>query len=215
MAQEADEAIGRLEQIDGVPGRRRVDDHEVPLAARVQLVETFDRHVLLGARQRPRDRPVDRVLQDRLGLLGVGSLFVDEAIEGRGRIQHHRPQLAIAGDSRNVQHPMRGIGGHAGIESERIGEPTSRIHGHHDDASPGPSRSDAERCCGGGLADTAGTAGDEQARRGDLGGERLGGLGRDRLGRHGRLGRHLPDPEVPDPEVLVNGASRASASTPR
>ncbi len=93
MAEEADEPIGRLEQVDRVARRWRVDDHEIPLAARVQLVQPFDRHVLLRARQRARDRAVDRVGENGLGLLGVRRLLVDEPVERRGGVEHQRPQL--------------------------------------------------------------------------------------------------------------------------
>ena len=157
------EPVGRLEQVDGVTRRRRVDDHEIPLAARVQFVEPLDRHVLLRARQRPRDRPVDRVAEQRLGLLRARRLLAYEPVERRRRVEHERPQLALArlADAGDV---VRGVGRRARLQPECLGEPARRIDRDDDDAASGAGRRHPERRRGGGLADATGPAGDEQRR---------------------------------------------------
>ncbi len=54
MVEEAGEHPGRLEEVERVAARRRVDDHEVEAVVAVQLVQRLGRHVLLGAAQRTR-----------------------------------------------------------------------------------------------------------------------------------------------------------------
>ena len=94
VVEEAREAAGRLEEVERVAGRRRVDDDQVEAALLVQLVELLHRHVLLRARERAGDVAVEAVRQDapRL-LLGLGVLR-DQIVERALGVEHQRPQLA-------------------------------------------------------------------------------------------------------------------------
>ena len=56
----------RVEEVERVAGRWRVDDDEVEAAFVVQLVQLLHRHVLLRARQRAGDVAVEAVLEDPL-----------------------------------------------------------------------------------------------------------------------------------------------------
>ena len=66
VVEEPGQPPGRVEEVEGVPRRRRVDDDEVEAALLVQLVELLHRHVLLRARQRAGDVAVEAVLEDAL-----------------------------------------------------------------------------------------------------------------------------------------------------
>ena len=68
VVEEAGEAARGVEEVEGVAGRRRVDDDEVEVALVVELVELLRRHVLLRARERAGDVLVEAVGEDALGL---------------------------------------------------------------------------------------------------------------------------------------------------
>ena len=168
-------------------------------------MQPLDRHVLLRSRQRARDRAIHRVLEDCFGLLGVGGLLVHEPIECRGGVEHQRPQLTgrLGGAAtRQTGHAVRRIGRGTGLETQCVGEPPGRIDGDHDDSTAGARGSNAEgRRCGG-LSDAAGTARDDQCRRGHLIGERFGNI-------------TLACTHVDTSSGSMSGPTSASASTPR
>ncbi len=68
VVEEAQQPLRRVEEVERVPARRGVHDDEVEPAFLVELVQLLHRHVLLGARQRRGDVPVEGVLEDALGL---------------------------------------------------------------------------------------------------------------------------------------------------
>ena len=72
----------------------RVHDDQVETVLLGQLVELLHRHVLLGARERFGQVPVDPVLEDALGLLGGVGVLADEIVEGALRVELKRPELS-------------------------------------------------------------------------------------------------------------------------
>ena len=71
VLEEAVEPARRVQEVEGVPRRRRVHHDEVEAALLVQLVQLLHRHVLLGPRQRRGQVAVEAILEDPVGLLGV------------------------------------------------------------------------------------------------------------------------------------------------
>ena len=147
MVEKAGKAPGGLQEIEGVAARRGVDDHEIETLVGMEVVELLHCHVLLGARQRPRDVPVEAVGQDPLGLLWLCGVAGDEIVEGAFRVEHHRPQLTgpwtvdlfgLIADS---------------VESQRVGQPLGGIDGHHHGPPARLGRFHCQYGCDGGLAD--------------------------------------------------------------
>ncbi len=168
MVEEAGEHAGRLEEVERVAARRRVDDHEVEAFVAVQFVERLGRHVLLRAAQRPGDVAVERVGQDSFDLLvGVG-VTPHQPIEGGSGVEHHRPQLA-AGLPRlvGVQLDPLGFGRQAIGEPERVGQTARRVDRDHDRASTTAGRLEPEHRRCGRLADAARATADDHRRRVD------------------------------------------------
>ena len=121
VVEEAGEHAGRLEEVERVAARRRVDHDEVEALVVVQQVQRLGRHVLLGAGQGAGDVAVEGVGEDPLGLLGVGGVAPHEAVERRRRVEHHRPQLARAGRLRRARSPAARRPGRRGDRARRRG----------------------------------------------------------------------------------------------
>ena len=105
VVEEAGQAPRRVEEVERVARRRRVDDDEVEVALLVQLVELLHRHVLLRARERAGDVAVEAVVEDALGLLGSDRRCVTtRSSKVRLGVEHQRPQLArpVAVDRRRA-----------------------------------------------------------------------------------------------------------------
>ncbi len=126
-----------VQEVESGPGRWRVDHDQVPSTAGgglgPELAELLHRHVLLGAGERARQRLVERVLVDLLGLVGrrVGR---DDLVEGPFHVEHHRVEAAalrrIHGFDRARDVVELG-------EPHRLGQPPCRVDGQHDDLPPG------------------------------------------------------------------------------
>ena len=71
-AEELDHPTRRVEDRQRVSRRRRVDDHEVEVAAGVQVVELLHRQVLVAVHEAAGDVLVERVGEHRVADLGVG-----------------------------------------------------------------------------------------------------------------------------------------------
>src|SRR4051812_13440324 len=93
-AEEVGHVLGRLEEVNGVPRRGRVDDDEVVVAARVDLVEALHGDVVVALHEASRQVLVERVLEDALRRRLVGSVEVDEGVPRLLGVEHGRPQLA-------------------------------------------------------------------------------------------------------------------------
>jgi hypothetical protein len=107
----------------------------------------------------PGDVPVERVGQDPLDLLvGVG-VAPNQTIEGRRRVEHHRPQLAV-GFPRlvGVQLDPLWFGGQAVLQTERIRQPACRVDRDHHGAAAPSGRFEAQHRRRRRLAHAAGPA---------------------------------------------------------
>ena len=93
--EELRQPVRRVEEVERVLGRRRVEHEQVVAALLVQLVEALHRHVLGRARDRGRELLVDPVGEDLVARRRVGRQAVDDVVEGALYVQHHRPQLAL------------------------------------------------------------------------------------------------------------------------
>ncbi len=94
--EEVRQAVGRVEEVQRVARRRRVEHEHVEAAVVVQVVELRDGGELLRPGDRVRELLVDAVAEDVVARLRVGRQPRDEIVERRLRVEHHRPQLAFA-----------------------------------------------------------------------------------------------------------------------
>jgi hypothetical protein len=161
--EERPEPLGRVEEVQRRPRRRRVDDDEVPgalaVGPRAQLPELLHRHVFLGPRERGRHGLVEGVGEDLLS--GLASRVGEhDLVEGPLHVEHHRVEAAAG----------HGLGRQAGDqprhivelgEAERLGQATRRVDGQHDDPAPLLGGPQSERGGGRRLADTARPAADD------------------------------------------------------
>ena len=143
----------------------RVDDDQVVgpgrLGVPLELAELLHRHVLLRARERARQRDVEGVLEDLLGLLR-GGLALHDLVEGPLHVQHHRVEAAaVVGGAADADDRPRGVVER--LDAHRLGQPAGRVDGEDHDlpaALGGPERQRRGR---GGLADAARAAADDDA----------------------------------------------------
>src|SRR5436305_278300 len=85
----ATEAPARgVDEVEGVPRGRRVDDDEVEAALVVELEELLHGHVLLRPRERGGDVAVEAVAQDGLGLGLRRGVLDDEGVERALGVEH-------------------------------------------------------------------------------------------------------------------------------
>ena len=120
---------GRLEEVEGVAARRRVDHDQVEALVAVQLVEHLGRHVLLRAAQRAGDVAVEPVAEDPLGLLGVAGVrrtSPSNVAAVSSIIAHSSPP---ASSGRRVD--RAGARRRARRQAERVGEPLGRVDRDH------------------------------------------------------------------------------------
>ena len=94
VVEQPHEPARRVEEVERVAGRWRVDDDEIEAAFVVQLVQLLHRHVLLRAAERAGDVAVEAVVEDALGLVRLGRVAGDEPVERRLRVEHQRREPA-------------------------------------------------------------------------------------------------------------------------
>ena len=161
VVEQAGEATRRVEEVERVPGRRRVDDDEVEAAAVVQLVELLHRHVLLRARERAGDVAVEAVVEDAGGLLVVARVRLHQLVERGLGVEHERVEattrrgvaVGIPALARDLVRRVRQV-----LEPERVGEALGRVDGDDDRVATAARALDRERRRGRRLADAAGAA---------------------------------------------------------
>ena len=188
--EEAHQAVGGLEEVEGVAGGRGVEDHEVPALVRRQLQQLLHRHVLVAAGQGGGGVAVEAVLEDaaRGGL--VGGVAGDELVEGALHVEDHGPELARrrhSGTGGESPRPAR-----EPPQPEAGGEAPRGVDGAHQDPAAAAGGAQREGGGGGGLAHAPGAADDEDPALGQGAGpapSRGGGVGgairRPRGGRRG------------------------------
>jgi hypothetical protein len=121
VVEESGENARCLQEVEGVPARWGVDDHQVESVVAVEFVERLGRHVLLGPTQGAGDVAVEPIGQDPFDLLvGVG-VAPHQPVERRRRVEHHRPELAV-GPTRRVAGRVRSVA------APRRDRPPDRAH---------------------------------------------------------------------------------------
>ena len=98
-AEEVGHALRRLEEVDRVPRRRRVDDDQVVLAGRVDLEEPLHRDVVVALHEARGDVVVQPVLEDPVRGRLVGRVPQHELVPRLLRVEHRGPQLATRLDA--------------------------------------------------------------------------------------------------------------------
>jgi hypothetical protein len=172
--QAAGEEVGhplrRLEEVDGVPRRRCVDDDQVEAAGRVDLVEALHRDVVVALHEPARDVLVERVGEDGVARGRIGGVATHEVVPRLLRVEHGGPQLAAR------LHPCveERLPGHLGLdvaeglEAQRVGQALGRVDGEHEHLAAVVDRGHRrDGGGGGGLPHAAGTAVDHDLLRGE------------------------------------------------
>ena len=144
--EEAREPPGRVEEVQRVARRRRVEDEHVERAGLVELVELRDRGELLRAGHRGRELLVDPVLEHLVARALVRREPLDQLVERPLGVEHHRPQLALGLD----RDPMRLVA--ELVEPERRRQPPGRVDRHDGDLQAPLGEPERDRRGGGGLA---------------------------------------------------------------
>jgi hypothetical protein len=170
-----EQAVGRLEEVERVLRRRRVEHDQVELGARAHLVDLLHRRVLGAARERVRDVLVDAVREDALARGGVGREARHQLVEGALHVEHHGVELARGGHPSRVSQPRAdGLRLEPSADAERVGEALGRVDGEHEHAPAASGSAEPDRRREGGLADATGAyAGDHAPREQRLDGRAL------------------------------------------
>ena len=93
-AEELDHPARRVEDRQRVARRWRVDDHQVEVAAGVEVVQLLHRQVLVAVHEPAGDVLVERVGEHRVADLGVGCVAHDQLVPAGLGVEHRHPQLA-------------------------------------------------------------------------------------------------------------------------
>ena len=154
---EAAQSLGRVQEVERVAGRRRVQHQQVVAALLEELVQLLGRHVLLRARDRVGQLLIDAVVEDPVTRLLVGRVALHEVVEGALGVDHHGPQLplhldALVSESRRVHKPL--LVAQLG-QSERVRQPFRRVDGQHQDLLALGCHAHGDRRRGGRLAHPA------------------------------------------------------------
>ncbi len=166
VVEQAREPLGRVEEVERVPRRRRVDDDEVEVALVVQLVQLLHRHVFLRAAERAGDVAVEGVVEDALRLLSV-----DAALRATSRSNvdfvssisaESRPPGAASPVGPRAAVDLGRIVGEV-LDAERVGEPARGIDRHHARVPAAARAFERDHGRGRRLADAAGAATDDDA----------------------------------------------------
>ena len=132
--EEVGHALGGVEEVESVAGRRRVDDDEVVVALGVDLVEPLHGDVVVTLDEARRDVPVERVGQNLVAGAAVGRVAANEGVPRLLRVEHGRPQLAPRPDAGGpeglVGDPVLLVAD--AVEAEGIGQPPGRVDGEHE-----------------------------------------------------------------------------------
>src|SRR5579864_2550898 len=155
--QETDDPRRRLQEIQGLAGRRGVE-HDLPVAAgRGHLEQALDRHVLEDAAQAPREVLVEAVAQHAAARLRVGGIAFYQAVEGAAGVEQAGVQLA-----HGLEVDADGVLLRLLADTQGILQPQRRVEGHHQGVAPGARRGHAQGGRERRLADAAGADEDDQ-----------------------------------------------------
>ncbi len=162
-AEEALQPLRRVEEVERVARRRRVEHQQVVVALLVELVQLGDRGELLRAGHRAGELLVDPVGEHLVAGPLVGGEVLDQRVEGALGVEHHRPHLALDLDA---------VGGEAGrvdearlvaqlLEPEGGRQTARRVDRDDGDAEPALGHPHGQRRRRGGLADAPGAGADD------------------------------------------------------
>jgi hypothetical protein len=146
--EELEQALRRLEEVEGVLCGRGVDDDQIEAATVYQLVDLLHGGILHAPRQRVRDVLIDRVHKDPLTRLVVLCEAVHQIVEGALHVEHHGPQRPVRRDAKARE---RRLGDGLGLVAERlhtqrVREPTRRVDGEDQRPPAATRRFERERC---------------------------------------------------------------------
>ena len=137
-AEEVGHPVGRLEEVDGVPGRRGVHDDQVVAPGGVDLVEPFHGDVVVALDELAGDVLVERVGQDGVPGGGVGSVEADQVVPAGLRVEHGGEELAPRLDAgvgegrpRHLRLDVAEL-----LQAEGVGQALGRIDRQHQHPPP-------------------------------------------------------------------------------
>ena len=163
--EEADDARRRLQEVERLPRRRRVEDDPAMVAAsvapRTAARPPCTRGCPRGYRRGAGSSGCRRM---RSRGLRVGSVGRHQPVEGAPGIEQAGGEAATGPRGDLHLAIARGI-----ADTQGVLEPQRRIEGHHQGVEPGVGRRQPERGGEGRLADPAGADDDEQRRFGGAG----------------------------------------------
>jgi hypothetical protein len=163
--EEAGQPVGRVEEVERVARRRRVEHEHVEAPGAVELVELRDGGELLRAGDGARQLLIDPVREHVVARAGVGGEALDQLVERLLGVEHHRPQLAlhddaVAGDALGVDQPRLVV---ERREPERVGQPPRRVDRHDRDPQARRREPHRQRRRRGRLPDAARAGADDDA----------------------------------------------------
>ena len=166
VVEEPGETFRRVEEVECVACRRRVDDDEVEAAFVVELVQLLHRHVFLRAAQRAGDVAVERVVEDSLCLLVGRRVARHELVERRLRVEHECRESTAGHDvGVVVVRPQRAVDlgrlVREGFEPEGVGEAPRGIDRDDARVAAAARAFEREHRGRGGLAHAAAPAADQ------------------------------------------------------
>ena len=133
--EERRQPLGRVEEVERRPRRRRVHDDQVVGAVRLgvalELAQLLHRHVLLGTGERARQRDVERVLQDLLA--------PSPASPGSPRPRRRSASCRASSRRASPRAPPSPDAGDRtggvveGLDPHRLRQPARRVDGEDDD----------------------------------------------------------------------------------
>ncbi len=146
-AEEPLQPLRRVEEVERVARRRRVEHQQVEAALLVELVELRDRGELLRAGHRVGELLVDPVREHLVARARVGREPLDQRVERPLRVEHHRPQLArhldpVGAEALRVDQPRLVA---ELLEPERRREPPRGVDRDHRDLQPALGHPHRER----------------------------------------------------------------------
>ncbi len=137
--EEVGHASRRLQEVDRVPGRRRIDHDQVVRTGRVEVEEALHRDVVVTLHEAPGDVVVEPVLEDSVRRLLIGCVAQHELVPARLGVEHRGVQLAARLEARRTEHLVGHASFHVAerLEAEGVGEAAGRVDREHEDLAAG------------------------------------------------------------------------------
>jgi hypothetical protein len=144
--EEVAHARGRLEEVDRVSRRGRVDDDQVVLAARVEVEEALHRDVVVALHEARRDVVVQAIVEDAVGGRLIRCVPQHEFVPGALRVEHGGVELPARFLARVRRQIDAALDVAERLDAERVGEPARGIDCEHEHL-PADSRRRRDRGC--------------------------------------------------------------------